>query len=88
MDDKPEFDIVSKEAAVNNLEVWIMKGHSPLDTVRIFGAEDNGLYIGFTDYNDPDIVQIPEHMNRSYKNYQGAFTAVGAMFDALDPELM
>lgn len=77
-------EIVSKTSALCNIGTWQGKGHSPLDTVRVFGQDDGSLLVGFTRYVDPDILEIPEHMNRHYKNYQAAFSAVGAMLDALE----
>ena len=83
--DFPEIKVVTKAEAVNLLQIWVGKGHSPLSTVRVFDAAEGGFIAGFMDYQYMDtVLVVPEHMNRVYKNQQGAFTAIGAMFDALN----
>jgi len=79
-----KIEVVSKTDALCNLGTWQGKGRSPLEAVRIFGQEDGSLVVGFTSYVDFDVLEVPEHMNRTYPNYQAAFTAIGAMFDALE----
>ncbi len=79
-----ELKVTNKLLALCNLGTWKDKGHSPISAIRIFGQEDGTLAVGFTAYSDFEVIQVPEHMNRTYKTYQAAFTAVGAMFDALE----
>jgi len=86
-DDKPTLKKVTREEAISNLWTWQDQGHNPFHVIRIFKGSEGGLIVGFTDYIDAFAVQIPEHMSHEYKNYQGAMTAVGAMFDALELEI-
>lgn len=76
--------IVTKAEAVEALDLWQMKGHRPLDAVRIFGLEGGGFMAGVTDYIDGETLLVAEHMNRSYPSYSALFSAIGALFDALD----
>lgn len=84
-----EIKVVTKAEAVSLLQLWEMKGHGAMDTVRVFTLDNPdgaraGVQVGFRDYQDMEALVLPEHMNRLYDSYQHAFTALGAMFDALD----
>ncbi len=81
--------ILTKAEVVSLLQLWEMKGHGAMDAVRVFSLDNPdgkraGVQIGFRDYQDMETLVLPEHMNRLYDNYQHAFTALGAMFDALE----
>lgn len=76
--------VVSKTEVVRLLQLWESKGHAVMSVVRIFTLDDLRILIGFSDYQDHETVVFAEHMYKPYTNYQGAFTALGALLDALD----
>lgn len=84
MTENPKDKVVSKAEVVQLLQLWESKGHGVMSVVRVFTLDGNKILIGFTDYQDYETVVFAEHMYKPYANYQGAFTALGAIFDALD----
>jgi hypothetical protein len=84
MSEKHKDKVVSKAEVVRLLQLWESKGHGVMSVVRVFTLDENRILIGFTDYQDYETVVFAEHMYKPYANYQGAFTALGAIFDALD----
>lgn len=74
---------ITDKEAVYELELWKMKGHRPLDAVRVFGV-DGGLIGGLTSYTDMETVLIPHSLAKPQPTYAKLFERVGALFDQMD----
>lgn len=76
---------ITDKEAVAELELWKMKGHRPLDALRVFGV-DGGLIAGLTDYTDMETVLIPHSLAKPQPSYAKLFGRVGALFDQMQDD--
>lgn len=77
--------IITDKDAVAELELWKMKGHRPLDALRVFGVE-GGLIAGLTDYTDLETVLIPHSLAKPMPSYAKLFERVGKLFDEMQDD--
>lgn len=76
---------ITDKEAVYELELWKMKGHRPLDAVRVFGVE-GGLIGGLTSYKDMETVLIPHSLATPMPSYAKLFERFGALFDEMQDD--
>lgn len=76
-------EIITDKEAVAELELWKMKGHRPLDAVRVFGVE-GGLIGGLTSYTDMETVLIPHSLAKPQASYAALFQRIGKLFDQIE----
>ena len=71
--------VINEEQFISEIQLWIRKGHYPLEKITFLNIEDNEKVIAILSYCD---LETNLYIDRkSYKNYQNAFTKIGALFD-------
>lgn len=74
------FKVVGKKAVEDELSTWEYKGHEPLDQLQLLRFTNGRYALGVLDYEDLETVLLAE--DKTYETCRGAFSAMGARFDA------
>jgi hypothetical protein len=73
--------VIGKAGVEAELNTWELKGHEPIEQLKIIRFKNGRCAVGVLDYGDLETVLLAE--DKTYASCRTAFAAIGARFDAV-----